>query len=107
MSGLSANTYSWGGEGSRLGRGGEASTLGLLVGRGALEKNLRIPSFFVNRRLVSSSEGTEDKSEESSDIMLLVEVDECRCGKEDVRSQQVKDIWADRPRTGQRVHWAS
>jgi hypothetical protein len=28
MSGLSASTYSWGGEGSRFGRGGEASTAG-------------------------------------------------------------------------------
>lgn len=75
MSGLSANTYSCGGEGSRFGRGGEASTLGFAdeVG-GALEKNLRIPSFLVNWRSVSSSDGTEESSEESSELMLLVVV---------------------------------
>jgi hypothetical protein len=69
ISGLSASTYSWGGEGSRFGRGGDASTLDSELGRGALEKNFRIPSFFVNWRFVSSSDGTEDRSEES-DIML-------------------------------------
>jgi hypothetical protein len=48
MSGLSASTYSWGGEGSRFGRGGDASTAGASVGLGTLEKNLRIPFFLVN-----------------------------------------------------------
>jgi len=75
MSGLSAKTYSWGGEGARCFRGGDASTLGAAAGRGAFEKNLRIPSFFVNWRSVSSSEGTEDSSEDSSELILLVFVD--------------------------------
>lgn len=82
MSGLSASTYSWGGEGSRFGRGGDASTLDSELGRGALEKNFRIPSFLVNWRLVSSSDGTEDRSEESSELMLLVFIKEGFGGKE-------------------------
>lgn len=39
-------------------------------GSGAFEKNLRIPFFFVNCR-VSSSEGTEDSSDESSSLMVV------------------------------------
>lgn len=73
-SGLSARTYSCGGEGSLFGRGGEASTLAWGALRGALEKNFRIPSFFANWRLVSSSDGTEERSEESSDILEVVVV---------------------------------
>lgn len=71
-SGLSAKTYSCGGDGSRLGRGGD-SAFGLEVAAGAaLEKNLRIPSFFVNCRSVSTSDGTSDNSEDSSELMLVV-----------------------------------
>lgn len=78
-SGLSARTYSCGGEGSLFGRGGEASTLAWGALRGALEKNLRIPSFLANCRFVSSSDGTslrtEESSEESSaDILVVVVV---------------------------------
>jgi hypothetical protein len=72
MSGLSARTYSWGGEGSRFGRGGEASLTFDAAGGGALGKNFNIPSFLVNWRLLSSSEGTEDSSEESSELILVV-----------------------------------
>jgi hypothetical protein len=43
------------------------STLGL-----TLEKNLKIPPFFFNCKSLSSSEGTDDNSEESSDCMTLV-----------------------------------
>lgn len=42
------------------------------VAGGALEKNLRIPSFLVNCRSVSTSDGTSDSSEESSELMLVV-----------------------------------
>jgi len=70
MSGLSANTYSWSGEGSRFGRGGDLGTGGAAPGFGAFEKNLRMPFFLVNCK-VSSSEGTEDSSEESSSLMVV------------------------------------
>lgn len=71
-SGLSARTYSCGGESSLFGRGGEASTLAWGALRGALEKNLRIPSFLDNWRSVSSSDGREERSEESSAIFTVV-----------------------------------
>lgn len=48
MSGLSASTYSCGGDGSRLGRGGDASTFGAFDGGGAFEKNFKIPFFFFS-----------------------------------------------------------
>jgi len=71
MSGLSANTYSWSGEGSRFGRGGDLGTGGAAApGFGVFEKNLRMPFFLVNCK-VSSSEGTEDSSEESSSLMVV------------------------------------
>ena len=41
---------------------------GAAPGFGAFEKNLRMPFFLVNCR-VSSSEGTEESSEESSSLM--------------------------------------
>lgn len=43
MSGLSARTYSWGGEGSLLGRGGESSLGSRLGFRSTLWKNFRMP----------------------------------------------------------------
>ena len=71
MSGLSARQKTWSGEGSRFLRGWGTSTATLDgVGLGAaFEKNLRIPSFCVNSRSCSTSEGAEDKSEES-DILV-------------------------------------
>jgi len=42
------------------------------VGAGTFEKNLRMPSFLVNWRSVSSSDGTEESSEDSSELMLVV-----------------------------------
>jgi hypothetical protein len=42
------------------------------VGGGTFVKNLRMPSFLVNCRLVSSSDGTEESSEDSSELMLVV-----------------------------------
>jgi hypothetical protein len=44
------------------------------VGGGTFAKNLRMPSFLVNCRLVSSSDGTEESSEDSSELMLVVGV---------------------------------
>jgi hypothetical protein len=79
ISGLSARTYSCGGEGSRGGGGGEASTLGTFGLVGTFEKNLRIPSFFLSCKSSSISEGTDERSErseESSAILLLW----CFCG---------------------------
>lgn len=71
ISGLSANTNSCGGDGSRtLCGGGEGS--GAWVGLGTLEKNLRIPSFLVNCN--SSSDGTEESSEESESVIVIVVV---------------------------------
>lgn len=75
ISGLSAKTYSCGGDGSLFGRGGDASTLRAADGFGAFEKNLRIPSFSVGGSL-SSSDGTEDRSEESSEEAMMW----LRCG---------------------------
>lgn len=74
MSGLSDKTYSCGGEGSLSGGGGDESAfLGFSVVLGlTLEKNFRIPPFFFSWRSLSSSEGTEESSEESSDIMMLM-----------------------------------
>lgn len=69
---LSANTYSCGGEGSRFGRGGEASLGAALDLAGTFEKNLRIPSFLVNWRSFSSSEGAEESPEDSLSLMLVV-----------------------------------
>lgn len=73
MSGLSARTNSWGGDGARCFRGGEAtSTLSTaLPGRGAFEKNLRMPSFLVNWRSFSTSDGTEESSEDSSPELIV------------------------------------
>ena len=70
---MSANTYSWGGEGSLLRLGGE-EILGSALDAGAFEKNLRMPSLLLNWRSISSSEGTEERSEESSVDMLLWKV---------------------------------
>ena len=42
------------------------------MGGGTFVKNLRMPSFLVNCRLVSSSDGTEESSEDSSELMLVV-----------------------------------
>jgi len=50
--------------------------VGAAPGFGAFEKNLRMPFFLVNCS-VSSSEGTEDSSEESSSLMV---VELCSCG---------------------------
>lgn len=74
MSGLSDRTYSCGGEGSLSGGGGdESSFLGFSVFLGlTFEKNFSIPPFFFSWRSLSSSEGTEDSSEESSDNMMLM-----------------------------------
>ena len=73
MSGLSAKTYSCGGEGSLSGGGGDESAfLGFSVLGLTLEKNFSIPPFFLSWRSLSSSEGTEESSEESSDIMVLM-----------------------------------
>jgi hypothetical protein len=69
---LSARTYSWGGEGSRFGRGGEVSFTFDEEGGEAFEKNFNIPSFLVNWRVLSSSEGTEDNSEDSSELILVL-----------------------------------
>ena len=76
ISGLSARTYSWGGEGSLLGRGGVAS-LGSSSGfLSTLWKNFRIPCRRSNWISDSSLEGgadreeIDDKSEESSSAML-------------------------------------
>jgi hypothetical protein len=78
MSGLSANTYSWGGDGSLFARGGDFGALGAAPGLGAFEKNLRIPSFLVNCRSLSSSEGTEESADDSlSDILARL----LRCGQ--------------------------
>lgn len=74
MSGLSARTYSCGGEGSRFGRGGDSGAFGAADGAGAFEKNLRIPFFLVNLRSVSMSEGTSDSSDDSSELILAVVV---------------------------------
>jgi len=66
ISGLSAKVYSCSGEGSRFLRGGgEISTRGTVPDFGTLEKNLRMPSFFFNCRSISSSDGADDRSEES------------------------------------------
>lgn len=70
MSGLSAKTYSCGGEGSLSGGGGDESAF-LFLGL-TLEKNFSIPPFFFSWRSLSSSEGTDESSEESSDIMMLM-----------------------------------
>ncbi len=49
MSGLSERTYSCGGLGSLLTRGGEAAlTLAVSEAGGAFEKNFKMPSFLVN-----------------------------------------------------------
>jgi hypothetical protein len=66
MSGLSANVYSCGGEGS-LFRGGEDGTLaaGAISSLGTLVKNLRIP--FLGPRSDSESEGGGGESDESDD----------------------------------------
>jgi hypothetical protein len=37
----------------------------------AFEKNFKIPSFFTNSRLLSSSDGTDESSEDSSDDMVV------------------------------------
>lgn len=70
MSGLSAKTYSCGGEGA-LFRGGDASLA--ISPLGAFEKNLSIPFFSMGGSSGSDSEGgggereeREDKSEASS-----------------------------------------
>jgi hypothetical protein len=71
ISGLSARVDICSGEGSRLRRGGgDISTRGTASDLGTFEKNLRIPSFFFNCRSISSSDGADDKSEES-DIFWL------------------------------------
>lgn len=86
MSGLSASTYSCGGEGDRLGLGGEASSEGCLVTLvdgvalvlSTLWKNFRMPCFFSNCTSDSSSEGggdredRDDKSEESSSAIAII-----------------------------------
>jgi hypothetical protein len=76
MSGLSARTYSCGGEGSRFGRGGVFS-LGSRAGfLSTLWKNFRMPWRSSNWMSDSSSEGgseseeTEESSEESSSAIL-------------------------------------
>lgn len=70
MSGLSAKTYSCGGEGSLGGGEGEAGALGAAGFLETLEKNLSMPSFFSSFRS-SISEGADESSDESSsDIML-------------------------------------
>ena len=69
MSGLSARQKICSGDGARCLRG-VGSSFGLFGSFvGALEKNLRIPSFFFNCRSLSSSEGADDSSEE--DDMLF------------------------------------
>lgn len=77
MSGLSARTYSWGGEGSLLGRGGEV-VLGSRAGfLSTLWKNFKMPLWRSNWMSDSSSEGgggereeIDDNSEESSSAIL-------------------------------------
>lgn len=76
MSGLSANTYSWGGDGSRF-RGGGDGSFGAMSSLGTLEKNLSIP-FISPGSSDSDSEGgggerdeREDKSEASSLAILV------------------------------------
>jgi hypothetical protein len=66
---LSANTNSCGGEGalSFLGRGGGDD---LPVGLGAFEKNFNIPSFLVNCKSLSTSEGTEERDDSESEAIL-------------------------------------
>jgi hypothetical protein len=52
--------------------------LGGGAGPGAFLKNLRMPSFLVNCRSLSSSEGADDKSDDrsdESDILVVVVVD--------------------------------
>lgn len=70
MLGLSANTYSCGGEGSLGGGDGEEGTFSAVGFFETLEKNLRIPSFFSSFRS-SISEGAEDSSDESSSDMVV------------------------------------
>jgi hypothetical protein len=73
MSELSANTYSWAGEGSLSGGGGDSFGVTAAFFGSTLEKNLRIPSFCCSCRLLSSSDGTEERPEESvSDIVALL-----------------------------------
>lgn len=76
MSGLSASTYSCGGEGSRLGLGGVFS-LGSKAGfLSTLWKNFRMPCRSSNWMSDSSPEGgsereeMDDNSEESSSAIL-------------------------------------
>jgi hypothetical protein len=71
ISGLSANTYSWGGEGSLSGGGGEVGWGAGAAGT-AFEKNRKMPSFFTKSRLLSSSDGTDESSEDSSEDMALL-----------------------------------
>jgi len=75
MSGLSARLGTCSGEGSRLRRGGgEISTRGTASDLGTLEKNLRMPSFFFNCRSISSSDGADERSEESDIFEVVVVV---------------------------------
>src|SRR3954471_17642445 len=76
MSGLSARTYSCGGEGSRFGLGGVFSSGSSAGFWSTLWKNFRMPCRSSNWMSDSSSEGgseseeIEDSSEESSSAIL-------------------------------------
>jgi hypothetical protein len=72
MSGLSASTYSCGGDGALSGGGGESAFEAFATGS-TFEKNRRMPSFFSSLSSLSSSDGTDERSEESSEDMVEVE----------------------------------
>lgn len=125
ISGLSANTYSCGGDGSRFGLGGVAS-LGSKAGlRSTLWKNLRMPWRSSNWISDSSSDGggdkddTDESSEESSSaillcvatrrgrVVLMLRLRGVGCKWKKVRSTLVTEIGCKKLRTGQQWPRAS
>lgn len=65
------------------------------AGGGALEKNFNIPSFLVNWSVLSSSEGTEDSSEDSSELILSLVVgdDGVGCSVRKIEVKKLGKLW--------------
>lgn len=68
MSGLSASTYSWGGEGARFGGGGEAGLAGFLGLKYFSKPILRL----TEAAIVSSSVDGADESEDESELDMVL-----------------------------------
>jgi hypothetical protein len=84
MFGLSASTYSWGGDSARFGGGGEDDSFALAVlvgsGLGAGSKKRWSPVFtglFIFAAMASSSLEGADESEELSESVIFVAASRC------------------------------